>query len=74
MQFLEGDSCLEFHNLFIVDFEVPVLHHINIAVHVTAGVVALLVGMVSFASEKGGTRHAYAGRIFLSLMTRFIKY
>ena len=69
MQFLEGDSCLEFHNLFIVDFEVPVLHHINIVVHVTAGVIALLVGMVSFASEKGSTRHAYAGRIFLSLMS-----
>lgn len=44
------------------------MHHINIFIHVFAGVLALLVGVVSFTSQKGGGRHTMAGRLFLGLM------
>ena len=51
-----------------VESGVQTMHQINIFIHIFAGVLALLVGIVSFASQKGGARHAVAGRIFLGLM------
>lgn len=44
------------------------MHQLNIYIHVFAGVLALIVGIVSYTSQKGGERHALAGRIFLGLM------
>ena len=44
------------------------LHEINIFFHVAAGVLALIIGLISYFSEKGGTTHIRFGRIFLVLM------
>jgi len=44
------------------------MHEINIFIHVVTGVLALLVGIVSYASQKGGKRHVLSGRVFLGLM------
>lgn len=44
------------------------VHEVNILLHIITGVLALLVGIVSYASQKGSERHALAGRIFLGLM------
>ena len=44
------------------------VHEINIFIHVTAGVLALVVGIVSFTSRKGSLVHVRAGRGFLGLI------
>ena len=44
------------------------LHQINIFIHVTAGVLALVIGLVSYFSKKGGTTHVQFGRVFLVLI------
>ncbi len=41
---------------------------LNITIHVVAGILAMLVGVFSYATVKGGTAHARAGRFFLFLM------
>ena len=40
-------------------------HSTNIAVHVTAGTIALLLGVVALGSPKGKKTHIKAGRLFL---------
>lgn len=44
------------------------MHQINISIHVIAGVLALCVGIISYASIKGERVHRRYGRIFLGLM------
>lgn len=44
------------------------LHSINIFLHVAVGIIAILVALVSYGSQKGGTVHVLSGRIFLGLM------
>ncbi|MEM8484101.1 MAG: hypothetical protein AAF564_01070 [Bacteroidota bacterium] len=48
------------------------MHGLNIFIHVTAGILAMLVGVVSYASAKGQRAHTIAGRVFLSLMAGVI--
>lgn len=45
------------------------LHSINISIHVTIGIIAILVALISYGSQKGGKLHVLSGRIFLGLMT-----
>lgn len=40
-------------------------HAANIATHVIAGVIALLLGLAQLATNKGGTAHRWIGRLFL---------
>jgi len=44
------------------------LHQANIAVHIGAGIIGLLVGILPYASQKGGKLHRQSGTIFLFLM------
>lgn len=44
------------------------LHEINIIVHVLAGIIAMFIAIVPYASKKGGKVHAQYGRYFLYLM------
>lgn len=44
------------------------LHQLNIIIHVTAGTLALLIGIIPYASKKGEAIHIRFGRIFLGLM------
>lgn len=44
------------------------LHHINIIVHVVFAILAIVVGIISYATRKGGKAHARAGQIFLVFM------
>lgn len=44
------------------------LHSINISIHVIIGIIAMLVALVSYGSQKGGKTHVLSGRIFLGLM------
>ncbi|MEL6638114.1 MAG: hypothetical protein AAFW73_21680 [Bacteroidota bacterium] len=44
------------------------LHQINIIVHVLAGCLAMLIGIVAYASTKGDKLHRRMGQIFLFLM------
>lgn len=44
------------------------MHQINIIIHVVAGILALIVGVISYASIKGGSVHRKYGRIFLVFM------
>lgn len=39
-------------------------HHVNMAVHIAAGVAAVLVGTFVLATVKGGVVHRRAGRVF----------
>lgn len=41
---------------------------VNITIHVVAGILAMLVGIISYASAKGKRTHMVAGRVFLLLM------
>jgi len=45
-----------------------ILHVINIAIHVTAGSIALLTGLVALSVKKGGKTHLLSGRIFTWMM------
>lgn len=44
------------------------MQEINITIHVVAGIIALIVGVVSYASKKGGNAHTRAGQLFLGMM------
>jgi hypothetical protein len=44
------------------------LHQLNIVIHVTSGTAALLLGLVSLISKKGGKVHKKSGLIFLVLI------
>lgn len=44
------------------------LHQLNIIIHVIAGSLALLIGIIPYASKKGGVIHVRLGRVFLGLM------
>jgi uncharacterized membrane protein len=46
-----------------------VIHKINIAVHITAGSSALIVGLMALIVKKGKKLHRLTGRLFLILMT-----
>lgn len=46
-----------------------ILHQANIITHVTAGSLALLLGMLALMSRKGGKFHSKTGRYFLILLT-----
>jgi uncharacterized membrane protein len=46
-----------------------VIHKINIAVHITAGSSALIVGLIAIIVSKGKKLHRLTGRLFLMLMT-----
>jgi uncharacterized membrane protein len=45
------------------------IHKINIAVHVTAGSSALIVGLTALIAKKGRKLHRQTGRLFLVLMS-----
>jgi len=44
-------------------------HSTNIAVHVTAGTIALLLGIIALSSKKGRQIHIKSGKWFLGLLT-----
>ncbi len=44
------------------------LHLVNIITHVTAGSIALLLGIIALISKKGGKIHRRAGKIFTALL------
>jgi len=46
-----------------------VVHKINIAIHVAAGSLALIIGLIAIISSKGKKLHRLIGRIFLILMS-----
>ena len=46
-----------------------VIHKINIAVHITAGSSALIIGLIAIIASKGKKLHRLTGRLFLILMT-----
>lgn len=46
-----------------------VLHKINIAVHITAGSSALIIGLAAIIVSKGKRIHRFTGRLFLILMS-----
>ena len=45
------------------------LHQTNIIVHVTAGSVALLLGLLALVVKKGGKQHKFIGNIFLIFLS-----
>ena len=45
------------------------MHAINLIIHISAGVAALIAGSVAIFSGKGSKRHRYFGRIFLVLLS-----
>lgn len=49
-----------------------VLHHINVVVHVTAGSLALIIGLVALIVDKGKKWHQVTGKLFLLLMALVI--
>jgi uncharacterized membrane protein len=44
------------------------LHHSNIILHITAGSVALIAGIIILLANKGGRLHRNSGKIFLILL------
>jgi len=46
-----------------------VLHHINISIHVLSGLVAIIMGIIAYASVKGGATHRKFGRWFLGFIS-----
>jgi len=45
------------------------LHHTNILVHIIAGSIALLLGLIALVTTKGDTAHNKAGRYFLRFIS-----
>lgn len=45
------------------------MHALNIYVHVAAGSLALILGLIALISQKGGSRHRKSGRIFLYVLS-----
>ena len=46
-----------------------ILHTLNIIIHITAGVVALLLGLFALLTAKGGLKHKKIGKLFLIFLT-----
>lgn len=46
---------------------VPVLHLLNVAVHIGAGIAAIALGLIVLASAKGTSLHRARGRVFVAL-------
>lgn len=46
-----------------------VVHSLTLGVHVLAGVIALLVGLVAIVTTKGGRRHNAAGKMYVVAMS-----
>ncbi len=46
-----------------------VVHKINIAIHIAAGSLALVIGLIAIIVSKGKKPHRLAGRLFLILMS-----
>jgi len=44
------------------------IHQINLWIHITAGTIGLIIGLIPYISEKGGNAHRKYGRYFLYLM------
>jgi hypothetical protein len=49
--------------------KLSVLHSTNILIHVVAGSIALLIGLVIILTKKGTTNHKKYGRFFLSFLS-----
>lgn len=45
------------------------LHTLNIILHISAGTIALLLGLTSLVTRKGKAKHKKAGRLFLILLS-----
>ena len=45
------------------------LHQTNIVIHIFAGSIALIAGLISILTQKGGKNHRKAGLVFLSFLT-----
>ncbi|MEL7160836.1 MAG: hypothetical protein AAFN92_08760 [Bacteroidota bacterium] len=45
------------------------LHQLNIALHVLAGIIAVGFGIVAYATHKGGAGHRRNGRLFLACLS-----
>lgn len=50
-------------------FFLSILHSANIITHVTAGSIALLLGLVALLTRKGGILHRKSGRLFLVFLS-----
>lgn len=50
----------------------PILHKTNILIHVTAGCLALIVGVIALIARKGKKTHEKSGKIFLFLLSLVI--
>jgi uncharacterized membrane protein len=46
---------------------VPMMHLLNIAVHIGAGIAAMVLGLIMLASAKGTLTHRARGRLFVAL-------
>lgn len=53
----------------MVELQYADWHAFNIAVHVTAGALGLLVGIIPMVSQKGGARHLLFGQAFVPCAT-----
>src|SRR5882757_2160915 len=49
-------------------FSMTPIHLTNIIVHVTAGSIGLLLGIIALLTKKGGEKHKKAGRLFLMVL------
>jgi len=46
-----------------------IIHHINIGIHISMGIVGILVGLLPLFSEKGSKLHINSGRIYLGVLS-----
>jgi len=46
----------------------PLEHRINIVIHIIAGSIALLLGILALTTKKGGKNHRRSGNVFLALL------
>ena len=46
----------------------PLEHRINIVIHIIAGSIALLLGILALTTKKGGNNHRRSGNVFLALL------
>lgn len=45
------------------------LHSLNILLHVSAGIIAMVMGIIAYSSVKGGKAHRQYGRLFLAFIS-----
>jgi hypothetical protein len=45
------------------------IHRTNIFIHIIAGAIALLLGLLALTTAKGGKRHLKAGNLFMIFLT-----